>query len=154
MKRVSYYRDSLFIGLLGTMFFVPSVFAQGGTNDIGSPFAPIVAGSLTIERLLQLIRNILSPDPEQGFLRRGSKALRYYTTLGGTGLGLALAFSSNLRLLATTGITLFDPTVDAVLTGIVIGMGTELVHEVIGVAVEGKNVLRATAVAKEEEAVG
>lgn len=131
-----------------SLFVVPAAVAQDSITDLAAPFAPILAASLTIERSLQLVRNLISPDPEQGPLARGTKALRYYATIGGTVLGLAMASLSNLRLLATTGI-IANPNVDIVLTGIVVGMGTEFVHEVIGVVTEGKNALRSTAEEKE-----
>lgn len=143
MKRLHRYLDVLLIVLLTALFIVPAALAQGNEpgQDLLAPFAPILAASLAIERLLQLVRNIISPNPEAGILARGSKALRYYTTLGGSALGLAVAFLSNLRLLDSAGIT-FDPTLDAILTGVALGMGTEIVHELIKVIAEGKSALR------------
>lgn len=154
MKHISRFLNILLIVLLIALFVVPAVVAQDGSGDTTSsllaPFAPILAASVAVERLLQLIRNILSPDPDSGLLARGSKALRYYTTGGGVILGLIMAFmSNNLRLLASAGIH-FDPTLDAILTGITLGMGTEVVHEVIRLLAEGKYALRASTAAREQ----
>lgn len=143
---------AMFLAVLPfSLFVVPAAAAQDSISDLAAPFAPILAASLTIERSLQLVRNLISPDPEQGPLARGTRALRYYATIGGTALGLAMASLSNLRLLATTGI-IANPNVDIVLTGIVVGMGTEFVHEVIGVVTEGKNALRSAAEENEAKA--
>jgi hypothetical protein len=151
MKLLRRFPAVFFTVLLLALFIVPAALARDNITDLAAPFAPILAASLTIERTLQLVRNLISPDPEQGPLARGSKALRYYATLGGTLLGLAMAALSNLRLLATTGIMAND-NIDIVLTGIVVGMGTEFVHEVIGVVTEGKNALRSTAEEKDARA--
>lgn len=142
MRHVRRFFDILLIVLLICLFVVPVAAAQDGVTDLAAPFTPIAAAALAVERLLQLIRNMISPDPEQGLLRRDGKALRYYTTLGGTALGLGMSFLGNMRLLAATDITI-NSTVDTVLTGIVIGMGTEIVHELIKVIAEGKTALRA-----------
>ena len=159
MRRYRRLLTLLFIMLLVSLFIVPAAFAQDSITDFAAPFAPILAASLTIERSLQLIRNLINPDPDKGPLARGTKALRYFATIGGTLLGLAMTALSNLRLLATTGI-MADQNVDIILTGIVVGMGTEFVHEVIGIVTEGKNALRSTSeqkdaqVAAEEGALG
>jgi hypothetical protein len=136
------------IVILLSLFIVPIALAQDSIADLAAPFAPILAASLTIERTLQLFRNLVNPDPEKGPLARGTKALRYYATIGGTLLGLAMAALSNLRLLTTTGISA-NQNIDILLTGIVVGMGTEFVHEVIGIVTEGKNALRSTAEEKD-----
>jgi hypothetical protein len=155
MKRLSRYLDVLWIVLLAALFLVPTALAQDGAAESASsllaPFAPILAASAAIERLLQLIRNIINPKPEEGFLARGSVNLARFTTYGGVALGLILAFmSGNLRILALAGVQ-FDPALDTILTGIVIGMGTEFVHEVIKVVGEGKDALRANAKSTTEE---
>ena len=151
-KRIVYV---LVIVLIISLFVIPVVVAQDESPfdpaNLLEPFAPIVAASTAIERFLQLVRNIISPDPETGPLARGSKALKYYTTLGGTGLGLVLVFLSDLRLLETVGIA-FNSLFDTVLTGIVVGMGTEVIHEIIKVIGEGKDALRANA--RRDQAVG
>ncbi len=145
----------LVIALTISLFAVRVVHAQDQAPfDPGTllePFAPILAASTAIERFLQLVRNIISPDPEEGPLARGSKALRYYTTLGGTGLGIGLVYMSDLRLLNAVGVT-FNGLFDTILTGVVVGMGTEVVHELIKVIGEGKDALRANA--KRDQAVG
>ena len=150
MKRLSRYLNVLWIVFLVSFFVVPAVFAQDGTGTAGNllaPFAPILAASAAVERLLQLIRNIISPNPDEGPLKRG-KNLQMFTTYGGVVLGLAMTFMSpNLMILALAGIQ-FDTLLDRVLTGVVIGMGTEFVHEVIKVIGEGKDALRATAKVK------
>lgn len=147
MKRVSNFLNVGWIVVLVSLFIVPVVFAQDGTEtplNLLAPFAPVLAASAAIERLLQLVRNIVSPNPEDGPLKRG-KNLQLFTTYGGVVLGLAMTFMSpNLRLLSLAGIQ-FDPLLDRILTGVVIGMGTEFVHEVIKVVGEGKDALRATA---------
>jgi hypothetical protein len=148
MKKIHRWLAVLLIVFLISLFVVPLAFAQDSIADLAAPFAPILAASLTIERTLQLIRNLISPDPETGPLARGTKALRYYATIGGTLLGLAMSALSNLRLLSTTGINA-NQNIDIVLTGIVVGMGTEFVHEVIGIVTEGKNALRSTAEEKD-----
>ena len=145
MKRLSNYLNVVWIVLLVSLFIVPAALAQGGdvATNLLAPFAPILAASAAVERLLQLIRNIVSPNPEEGPLKRG-KNLQMFTTYGGVILGLAMSFmGDNLRILALAGIH-FDPTLDMVLTGVVIGMGTEFVHEVIKVIGEGKDALRAS----------
>jgi hypothetical protein len=148
MKRKVWILDILLIVTLISLFVVPAAFAQGENpfdpSLIWSQFAPLLAASAAIERFLQLVRNLISPDPEQGPLARNSRALTYYTTIGGTVMGLGLVYLSNLRLLATVGVTL-NGMIDKVLTGIVVGMGTEVVHELIKVIAESKDVLRATA---------
>ena len=145
MNRISRYLNVAWIVLLSALFIVPVAFAQDGTSSLLAPFAPVMAASVTIERLLQLIRNAISPDPDAGLLKRGSKELRYYTTFGGVALGLIMAFlSGNLRLLELVEVQ-FNPLLDTILTGVVIGMGTEVVHELIKVLAEGKDVLRKTA---------
>ncbi len=148
MKKIHRWPAVLLIVFLISLFVVPLAFAQDSITDLAAPFAPILAASLTIERTLQLIRNLISPDPERGPLARGTKALRYYVTIGGTLLGLAMSALSNLRLLSTTGI-IADQNIDILLTGIVVGTGTEFVHEVIGIVTEGKNALRSTAEEKD-----
>ena len=139
MKHLLRFLDVLLIVLLVSLFLVPAALAQDGDANatLLAPFAPILAATVAVERFLQLIRNIISPDPEMGPLARGSKALRYYTTVGGTALGLPIAFISNLRLLTSAGITI-NPNIDILLTGVAVGMGTEFVHEVIKVVAEGK----------------
>jgi len=148
MKKIRRWLAVLLVVFLASLVIVPIALAEGSITDLTAPFAPILAASLTIERTLQLIRNLISPDPERGPLARGTKALRYYATIGGTLLGLAMSALSNLRLLGSTGIAA-DQKVDIVLTGIVVGMGTEFVHEVIGIVTEGKNALRSTAEEKD-----
>ena len=148
MKHAERSLNVLMITLLLALFIVPVAFAQEQTpfdpTSLLQPFAPFVAASTAIERFLQLVRNIISPDPEQGPLARGTKALRYYTTIGGTILGLGLVYLSNLRLLAMVGIVI-NGLLDTFLTGVVVGMGTEVVHELIKVIAEGKDALRASA---------
>ncbi len=157
MKRqASLILNVVVIVLLVSLFIVPLVFAQDGnpTSFLLEPFAPLLAASAAVERTLQLIRKIFSPDPETGLLARGSRALRAFTTYGSVSLGLMLAFWGNIRLLGSVEIFI-DPMVDLAFTGIVIGMGSEFVHEIIGVVGEGKEALRATTEAKEQEtAVG
>ena len=147
MNRTSRTLNVFWIVFLLSFFVVPVVFAQDGSgtsSGLLAPFAPILAASAAIERLLQLIRNIISPNPDEGPLKRGSVNLQRYTTFGGVILGLAMAFmSNNLRILSLAGVN-FDPMVDTILTGVVIGMGTEFVHEVIKVVAEGKDALRAS----------
>jgi hypothetical protein len=150
MRRYRRLPTLLFIVLLVSLFIVPAAFAQDSLTDLAAPFAPIMAASLTIERSLQLMRNLLNPDPDRGPLARGTKALRYFVTIGGTLMGIVMTALSNLRLLATTGI-LANQIVDIVLTGIVVGMGTEFVHEVIGIVIEGKNALRSTSEQKDAQ---
>jgi hypothetical protein len=148
--------DVLIIVLLLALFIVPIAFAQDGdpTSFLLEPFAPILAASAAVERSLQLVRKIVSPDPETGPLARGSGALRAFTTYGSLALGELLAVWGNIRLLDSVEIYI-EPVVDVVFTGIVIGMGSEFVHEIISVVGEGKSALRATAEAKAEEtAVG
>ena len=148
MKRLSRYLNVVLIVLLVALFVVPVAFAQEGTEASSSllaPFAPVLAAAVAVERTLQLIRNIISPDPEAGPLKRGSKNLQMFTTYGGVILGLAITFMSpNLRILELAGVK-FDPMIDAVLTGVAIGMGTEFVHEVIKLVAEGKGALRTMA---------
>ena len=150
MKRVSRYLQILWIVLLVALFVVPVVFAQEGGADSSSsllaPFAPILAATVAVERTLQLIRNIISPDPESGALARGTRNLRNFTTYGGAVLGLIFAFMSkgNLQILALADIKTY-PLLDTIVTGVVIGMGTEFVHEFIKVLAEGKDALRKTA---------
>ena len=155
MKRAGHFLDILFIVALISLFVVPVVLAQDGSPfdpaSLFEPFGPLVAASAAIERSLQLVRNIISPDPEQGPLARGTKALRYYTTIGGTVLGLGLVYLGNLRLLASVGVAL-NGVLDAVLTGVVVGMGTEVVHELIKVIGESKDALRAST--QKDQAVG
>jgi hypothetical protein len=153
MKRVSIILDVLIIVLLVSLFIVPAVFAQDGDPNsfLWEPFAPILAVSATVERSIQLVRRLVSSDLETGPLARNSKALKYFTTFGSLAMGLMLSFWGQIRLLYSVNV-LVDPTLDYVLTGIVAGMGSELVHEIIGVAIEGKEALRANA--KREDAVG
>ena len=157
MKRqISLIVDVIVIVLLLALFVVPLAFAQDGdpTSFLLEPFAPLLAASAAVERTLQLVRKIISPDAEAGFLARGSSALRAFTTYGSLALGQMLAFWGDIRLLGSVDIFI-DPLVDTIFTGIVIGMGSEFVHEIIGVVGEGKEALRATAEAKQEEtAVG
>jgi len=155
MKHLSRFFNILLIVLLIALFVVPAALAQDGSGgDVPStllaPFAPILAASLAVERILQFIRNLLSPDPESGLLARGSNALRYYATGGGVILGLLMAFmSDNLRLLALAGINI-DPTIDALLTGITLGMGSEVVHQIVQLLAEGKYALRSSTAAREQ----
>jgi hypothetical protein len=153
MKHAAHLRDVLLVVMLVSLFIVPAALAQDGdpTSFLLEPFAPILAASAAVERTLQLIRRVFSPDLETGMLARNSKALKILTTYGAVALGLMLSFWGNIQLLETVNI-LIDPRLDLALTGIVIGMGSEFVHEVIGVVGEGKEALRATA--KKEEAVG
>ena len=143
MSHVRVYKNAVWITFIFAFILVGVGYAQSsdGGNELLAPFAPILVGALGVERLLQLIRNIVSPNPKEGYLKRGSKELRYFTTFGGAILGLLFAFSSNLRLLASAGIGT-DPTLDVVITGIVVGMGAEVVHEAIKVVTETKGILR------------
>jgi len=145
MKHVSRLLNvALIVGLL-SLIFVNVAYAQGNTTDtISTLFAPILAAATAIERLLQLIRNLVSPDPEKGPLARGTQALRYFTTIGGVLLGLLFAFIGNYHMLAIAGFNV-QPTLDAVLTGITMGMGTEFVHQVITGIGEAKSALRKSA---------
>jgi len=155
-RRVSLFLDVLVIVVLVSLFIVPMVFAQDGnpTSFLLEPFAPLLAASAAVERTLQLIRKIFSPDPESGLFARGSRGLKYLTTYGSVALGLMLSLWGNIRLLGSVEIFI-DPLTDLVFTGIVVGMGSEFVHEIIGVVGEGKSALRATTEAKEQEtAVG
>lgn len=144
MSRIRVYTNATWIAFVFTFILVGVGYAQSsdGGNDLLAPFGPILVGALGVERLLQLIRNIISPKPKEGYLKRGSKELRYFTTFGGAILGLLFAFASDLRLLASAGIGT-DPTLDVVITGIVVGMGSEVVHEAIKVVAETKGILRA-----------
>src|SRR3972149_8599903 len=143
MKHASLFLNVLIIVLLVSLFIVPVAFAQDGgpTDFLLQPFAPILAAATAIERTIQLIRRILSPNPEAGALARNSNALKYFTTFGGLALGMLMAFWGKISLLASVKI-LIEPLVDLVFTGIVIGMGSEFVHELIGVVGEGKEALR------------
>jgi hypothetical protein len=141
MQHVQRIWSTLLIGFLLSLASTGVVYAQDGDPALLTPFTPILAGAAAVERLLQLVRNLISPDPEKGPLARKTTALRYFTTIGGVVLGLLIAFMSDLHLLAAAGIQL-QSVLDRVLTGVVIGMGTELVHEVIKVVAEGKLALR------------
>ena len=144
MKYILRILNILLIVFLLSLALVNVAFAQGNENEgLLAPFGPILAAAAAVERFLQLIRNIVSPDPESGLLARKSKALRYYTTIGGVILGLVIVFMSDLRLLVLAGIEL-SPIIDAILTAVIIGMGTEFVHEAIMVVGEGKRALRAS----------
>jgi len=144
MKHVLRILNIFLIAFLLSLALVSVAFAQGeGNEGLLAPFAPILAAAASVERFLQLIRNVVSPDPEKGLLARKSKALRYYTTIGGVILGLVIVFVSDLRLLASAGVAL-SPIIDAILTAVIIGMGTEFVHEAIMVVGEGKRALRAS----------
>ena len=144
MKHVLRVLNIALIVFLLSLAVAHTAFAQGtDSQDVLAPFAPILAAAVSIERLLQLIRNTVSPNPESGLLARNSPALRYYTTFGGVVLGLVVVFIGDIRLLALTGVTL-PPIIDTLLTGVVIGLGTEFVHEIISVVGEGKRALRAS----------
>jgi len=132
---------ALIVGLLSLAVVGVAYAQEGGGDPALGPFMPILAATVAIERLLQLIRNIVSPNPDKGPLARGTPALQYYTTIGGLALGLLIAFASGHRLLESAGIAL-EPTVDTVLTGIVIGLGSEFTHEAIKVVGEAKYALR------------
>lgn len=153
MKHTSIFLNVLVIVLIVSLFIVPAAFAQDGdpTSFLLEPFAPILAASTAVERTLQLVRKIVSPDPETGRLARGSRALQYFTTYGSVALGLLMSFWGQIRLLGSVDIFI-EPILDLAFTGIVIGLGSEFVHEVIGVVGEGKDALRASA--KKDEAVG
>jgi hypothetical protein len=153
MKRAALFLNVLVIVLLISLFVVSVAAAQAGdpTTFLLEPFAPILAASAAVERTLQLIRRIVSPDLEVGPLARNGKGLKFLTTYGCVALGLLLSFWGNIRLLESVDI-LIDPMLDLTLTGIVVGMGSEFVHEVIGVVGEGKEALRASA--KKDDAVG
>lgn len=145
MKHISRILNVALIAGFLSLIFVNVVYAQGNTTDtISTLFAPILAAAVAIERLLQLIRNLISPDPEKGPLARGTQALRYFTTIGGVVLGLLFAFIGNYQMLATAGFNI-QPTLDIILTGITMGMGTEFVHQVITGIGEAKSALRKTA---------
>ncbi len=141
MKHILRILNISAIVLFLSLAVVGTVYAQEAGSDVLAPFAPILAAAAAIERLLQLIRNLISPDPEKGPLARGTPALRYYTTIGGVVLGLLIAFASGHHLLESAGITL-APVIDTILTGVVMGLGSEFVHEVIKVIGEGKSALR------------
>jgi len=144
MKHILRILNVFLIVFLLWLALVNVAFAQGNENEgLLAPFGPILAAAAAVERFLQMIRNVVSPDPESGPLARKSKALRYYTTIGGVILGLVIVFMSDLRLLAPVGIAL-SPILDSILTGVIIGMGTEFVHEAIMVVGEGKRALRAS----------
>jgi uncharacterized membrane protein len=141
MQRTQRILNILLIGFLLSLASTGIAFAQDGDPALLAPFTPILAGAAAVERLLQLVRNLISPDPEKGLLARNTTMLRYFTTIGGVVLGLLIAFMSDLHMLAAAGIKL-QSGLDLVLTGVVIGMGTELVHEIIKVVGEGKLALR------------
>ena len=143
MKHMLRILNVFLIAFLLWLALVNVAFAQGNEEGLLAPFAPILAAAAAVERFLQLIRNIVSPNPEEGLLARKSKALRYYTTIGGVILGLVIVFMSDLRLLASAGVAL-APIIDTILTAVIIGMGTEFVHEAIMVVGEGKRALRAS----------
>ena len=107
-------------------------------------FAPFLGATLAIERLLQLIRNLVSHDPETGPLARGTPALHYFTTIGGVVLGFLFTFLGEYHLLATAGFSV-PPLLDTVLTSVTLGLGSEFVHQVIAVVGEAKSALRKTA---------
>ncbi len=145
MKQVLRVLNISWIVLFLSLALASTAYAQdGGGSDVLAPFAPILAAAASIERLLQFIRNLISPDPEKGLLARGTPALRYYTTIGGVVLGLIIAFVSDFRALASAGIGM-PPVLDTILTGVVVGLGTEFVHEVITILGEGKRALRGAA---------
>lgn len=155
-RKLALVLDVLVIVLLISLFVVPLAMAQDGdpTSFLLEPFAPILAASAAVERTLQLIRRIFSPDLRTGLFGSDSRALKYLTTYGSVALGLMMSFWGSIRLLGSVDIFI-DPLVDYIFTGIVIGMGSEFVHEIIGVVGEGKSALRATAESKQEEnAVG
>lgn len=62
-------------------------------------------------------------------------------------MGIALAFASSLRLFTPLGVEVADwfegsfDALDLVLAGILMGLGTEYVHQVIGLLVKGKGAL-------------
>lgn len=128
------------------LVFVGVAYAQGETDtpdDLVKLFGAVLAAALAVERILQTIRRIVHPqEDEDGPFARGSKALTYYTTIGGVLLGLLFAFAGNLRMLEIAGIQI-DATLDTVVTGVTVGMGSEFVHEVIKVVGETKGFLRA-----------
>lgn len=147
MKHLSRFLNvALIVGLL-SLAFATIAFAQETQPEPGSDllalFAPVLAATVAIERLLQFVRNIISPDPEKGILARDSTALRYFTTIGGVVLGLIFSFVGSIHMFEIAEITI-NPNLDAILTGITVGMGTEFVHQVIMVIGEGKNALRKT----------
>ncbi len=142
MKHTRRILNILLIAFLLSLTIVNVAFAQdNGSQGVLAPFGPILAAAVGIERVLQMIRNIVSPNPTEGPLARGSKALRYYTTIGGVILGLILVSLSDLRLLALADISTV-PAIDFILTGVVIGLGSEFTHEVIKVVSEAKGRLR------------
>lgn len=143
MKHMLRILNVFLIAFLLWLALVNVAFAQGNEEGLLAPFGPILAAAAAVERFLQLIRNVVSPDPAKGLLARGTKELRYYTTIGGVVAGLVIVFMSDLRLLAPLGIAL-SPILDSILTGVIIGMGTEFVHEAIMVVGEGKRALRAS----------
>jgi hypothetical protein len=143
MKHILRILNVFLIAFLLWLALVNVAFAQGNEEGLLTPFGPILAAAAAVERFLQLIRNVVSPKPDEGLLARGTKALRYYTTIGGVILGLVIVFLSDLRLLEPVGITM-SPILDSILTGVIIGMGTEFVHEAIMVVGEGKRALRAS----------
>lgn len=143
MKLTTRILNIALIVLFVSLAVVGTAYAQNtGGNELLSPFTPVLAAAASIERLLQLIRHIVSPDPNKGLLARGTLALRYFTTIGGAVLGLLIAFISRQQLLLAAGVTV-PPVIDVILTGIVIGLGSEFVHQVIQGLGDGKQALRA-----------
>lgn len=142
MKLTTRILNIALIVLFVSLTAVGTAHAQDiGGNELLSPFTPILAAAAAVERLLQFIRNIVSSDPTEGPLARGKPALKYFTTIGGVVLGLLIAFISGQQLLMAAGVTV-PPVIDIILTGIVIGLGSEVVHEVIQGLGEGKRALR------------
>ncbi|NLX09013.1 MAG: peptidoglycan DD-metalloendopeptidase family protein [Chloroflexi bacterium] len=87
-----------------------------------------------------MLRNALSSDV---YIARKKIVAVWLSVL----MGLALAFTSQLRLFQPLGIEVAgwfkDPFdwIDLVLAGVLMGLGTEWVHQVIGVLIQGKGLL-------------
>jgi hypothetical protein len=78
MKFTTRILNITLIVLFVSLAVVGTAHAQDtGGSELLSPFAPILAAAASIERLLQFIRNIISPDPKKGPLARGTAALLY-----------------------------------------------------------------------------
>ena len=82
-------------------------------------FALILVNALLVEFIIQTVKEIVNEGKPNWYM------------LGAAGLGIATCILANLDIYAMSGIPLSVPFVGAGLTGIAIGRGSNLVHDLI-----------------------
>ena len=91
--------------------------------DVLGSVMPIIYGAVVVEAVVNIVRNVQQKETDW----------RYWSALGlGLGVGVLVALTYSLDFFAMIGLEARIPFVGAVLTGLIISRGANVVNDVIG----------------------